>query len=80
MDDFDAFNQNNQVTETLDEQNTNQQEEDLFGSEYTNNTTTVTSTNPFSNEQQQNLSWDITDVRKMILHSSEKSFFHLGFR
>jgi len=54
MDGFDEFNQK----ETLDQQNTNNPEEDLFGSEYTDNTTVAQSTNIFST-QQQDFSWDL---------------------
>jgi hypothetical protein len=64
MDPFDEYDQTTQVTETSDEQNTNNQEEDLFGSEYTNNTTAAAVTNPFNNELQEDVSWDIDNVRK----------------
>ncbi len=60
MDFLDELNQTTQKTETLDEQNTNHQDEDLFG----DNTTNVASANLFSNQQQQDLSWAIDDVRK----------------
>jgi len=77
MDGFDEFNQTTQETETLDEQNTNHQEVDLFGSEYTDNTTTVASINPFSNEQQhqQDLSWDIDDDLANTTTTSQTNIF-----
>jgi hypothetical protein len=79
MDSFDEFDQTTRVTETTDEETTNIQNEDLFGSEFTDNTTVATSTNPFSNVQQQpDLSWALDDVKEEIFFIINKDFFHLG--
>jgi hypothetical protein len=59
MDDFDQFNQPAQPT-----QNTNTQEDDLFGSGNITNTTDETSFNTFSNDQQVDPSWNVENVMK----------------
>lgn len=70
MDTFDEFNQTTQITENVDEQDLKNQQEDLFGSEFTTNTEVASaSTNPFNNVQQQpqqqySDSWVIDDVKQ----------------
>jgi len=59
-DEFDVFNRT-KVTDTSDEENINTPEENLFESEYNDNTTVIASTNLLSNQQQQSdHSWNST--------------------
>ncbi len=65
MAEFDDWNQTPQTTDTGDEP---KQEDDLFGSDFTTNNTTVASlNNPFDNTQQQQQPFDsflvIEDVK-----------------
>jgi hypothetical protein len=77
MDDFDQFNQPAQPT-----QNTNTQEDDLFGSGSITSTTDETSFNTFSNDQQVDPSWNVENVMKKRLFVINKClvfYFRLGF-
>jgi len=84
MDTFDEFNQTTENTETVDEQDSNKQGEDLFGSDFTTNTTVASSGNPFSNVQQEHSdnSWVIDDVKQkeiFLIPNKYFEFFHLDF-
>jgi hypothetical protein len=76
MDEFDMFNTNTQEVQAPVPQNTNIQEDDLFGGGMTDDIISSVPTNTITNDEQEDSSWVLDNVRKITCRDKQ-IFFEL---
>jgi hypothetical protein len=76
MDEFDMFNTNTQEVQAPVPQNTNIQEDYLFGGGMTDDIISSVPTNTITNDEQEDSSWVLDNVRKITCRDKQ-IFFEL---